>query len=69
MGKKKKSVSKPKKLWELYDVSSGSVSRKNNFCKKCGPGFFLSSHKDRFFCGNCNYMERSSSKDEVPVKS
>jgi len=60
MGKKKKAPGKPKKLWEIYDVSSGGVSRKSGFCKKCGPGFFLSSHKDRFFCGKCKYMERSS---------
>ena len=65
MGKKPKAVSKPKQLWKLYDVSSGSVTRKNSFCKRCGPGFFLSAHKDRTFCGKCSYMERANAAPEV----
>jgi ubiquitin-small subunit ribosomal protein S27Ae len=42
----------------LYDVSSGSIKRKNKQCPKCGPGIFLAEHKDRNTCGKCGYMEK-----------
>ncbi len=31
---------------------------KNRFCPKCGPGIMLANHKDRFYCGKCQYMEK-----------
>ena len=43
---------------EMYDTSSGVLKRKNKFCPKCGAGVFLASHKDRYSCGNCGYMEK-----------
>lgn len=46
-----------KSLSSLYDVSSGKIQRKNKFCPKCGPGFFMGAHKDRVVCGNCKYTE------------
>ena len=31
------------------------IKEKN--CPKCGPGYFLGVHKDRFVCGHCKYVE------------
>ena len=47
-----------KKLSGLYTLSENSISRKNKFCPKCGPGIFLASHSDRVVCGKCGYMEK-----------
>ena len=62
----KKDANKPKKkgkkMADLYTVSGNSVTRKNKFCPKCGPGIFLASHKDRVVCGKCGYMEKTSKK-------
>ena len=35
------------------------IERKNKFCPKCGPGFFMAKHKDRTTCGKCGYMEKN----------
>ena len=41
-----------------YEVTDGTVKRKNKFCPKCGAGVFMAEHKDRYSCGNCGYMEK-----------
>ena len=57
-GGKKDIVKKEgKKLSALYDISSGTLTRKNKTCPKCGPGMFLGKHKDRLVCGSCRYAE------------
>ncbi len=46
-----------KKAWEMYEVSGSEVKRKKPFCPRCGPGAFLSVHKNRKYCGKCGYTE------------
>lgn len=59
--KPKDAKAKTKKVesrrWEKYDTSGDSLVRKNKFCPKCGPGFFLANHKNRLTCGKCSYVE------------
>ena len=51
-GKKKgPSISK------LYDASGAKIARKNKFCPKCGPGYFMAAHANRIVCGKCAYTE------------
>lgn len=70
---KKKGAEKPKKegkkLSALYDVSGDSISRKNKFCPKCGPGMFMAQHKDRVVCGKCSYTEYAGKQEEAPVEA
>ena len=56
MAKKKKAKKKPNKIWTIYD----SGKRKNSFCPKCGPRFFLAAHKNRTHCGKCGYTVMKS---------
>ena len=49
---------KPRKnvqVWKLYKVSGESVTRLKKECPRCGKGYFMAEHKDRFSCGNCGY--------------
>ncbi|MCH8004298.1 MAG: 30S ribosomal protein S27ae [Nanoarchaeota archaeon] len=62
MAKKKKNKKKAMQVWKLYQVSGNKVERKNKFCSKCGPGYFLAKHKDRLTCGKCSYVEFISKK-------
>jgi small subunit ribosomal protein S27Ae len=57
MPKKKTKPKKPTQRWKLYQVTGNKLERKNKFCPKCGIGIFMAKHKDRFVCGNCNYVE------------
>lgn len=58
MAKKKTKPQKPVHRWKLYVKEGNALKRKNKFCPKCGPSFFMASHKDRHVCGNCHYMEK-----------
>jgi small subunit ribosomal protein S27Ae len=29
--------------------------RKRPFCNRCGRGYFMADHGDRYTCGNCSY--------------
>jgi len=62
MAKKKKKEKKAIQIGKLYQVSGDKIERKNKFCTKCGPGYFLAKHKDRETCGKCGYSEIISKK-------
>jgi small subunit ribosomal protein S27Ae len=53
MAKKKIKNKTPSKIWTKYK------EKKPRTCPKCGPGYFLSEHKDRLYCGSCHYTEFS----------
>ncbi len=61
MADKKKGSTKEKKpaykYASAYEVSGDSLKRKNKSCPKCGAGVFMASHKNRYTCGKCGYME------------
>lgn len=48
---------------DYYSVEGGKLERKRRSCPKCGPGVFLSEHKDRSACGRCSYTEFKTKKE------
>lgn len=46
-----------------YEIEGETLKRKNKSCPKCGPGYFLASHKDRLTCGKCRYTEFSKKEE------
>ncbi|MEC7391535.1 MAG: 30S ribosomal protein S27ae [Candidatus Thermoplasmatota archaeon] len=54
-----------------YDVSSGELVRKGEFCPNasCGPGIFLAVHADRLSCGRCGYTRGLNDKSPEPSSS
>ncbi|NVM27344.1 MAG: 30S ribosomal protein S27ae [Candidatus Helarchaeota archaeon] len=41
-----------------YKISSdGELIRLNQFCPRCGPGYFMANNYDRLTCGQCGYTE------------
>lgn len=45
-----------KNIIKHYKIS-GDKLEKPKTCPKCGDGYILAEHKDRFSCGNCFYTE------------
>lgn len=60
-GRKHESV----KIWQKYEVRGENVSRKNNFCPRCGEGVWLSRQKNRLYCGKCGYTSFGSGKPAI----
>ncbi len=47
----------PKGIWNTYEKKGDKAMKKNKSCPKCGTGFSLAAHKDRLYCGACQYTE------------
>jgi small subunit ribosomal protein S27Ae len=60
----KPKVEKPKRVKKrrqekgvhaMYKIEGEKVSRTRPTCERCGPGFFMGDHKDRYTCGHCGF--------------
>jgi len=36
-----------------YKIEGNKLVRLNPFCERCGPGYFMADHGDRYTCGHC----------------
>ena len=65
MSKQEKPASEPKKgaakkkdakgVNALYKVEGEKVTRLRPTCERCGQGYFMAKHKDRYTCGHCGF--------------
>jgi small subunit ribosomal protein S27Ae len=65
MSKQEKPAAEPKKdaakkkegkgVNSLYKVEDEKVTRLRPTCERCGPGYFMAKHKDRYTCGHCGF--------------
>lgn len=46
---------KERKVFSYYGISEAGVERLRPFCERCGPGYFMADHGDRFACGHCGF--------------
>lgn len=58
---KKKAEKKPKKkrpgVFSHYKVEKEGFKRLLPFCERCGPGYFMANHGNRFTCGHCGFTK------------
>jgi small subunit ribosomal protein S27Ae len=55
-GKKPPKVRKKEKgAYTRYKVDASGLTRLRPYCERCGPGFFMADHGDRFACGHCGF--------------
>ena len=53
--KREKKHREEKGVHAMYKVEGDKVSRARPTCERCGPGFFMADHHDRFTCGHCGF--------------
>jgi small subunit ribosomal protein S27Ae len=46
---------KQKPSYTRYKVDATGLTRLRPFCERCGPGYFMADHGDRFACGHCGF--------------
>ena len=39
----------------LYKIEGEKVTRLRPTCERCGDGYFMANHKDRYTCGHCGF--------------
>jgi len=49
------SIKKERKrpISSYYKIEDGKLKRLLPFCERCGPGYFMADHGDRYSCGHC----------------
>jgi len=60
-----KSKKKEKGAFSLYRIQNGQAIRLRPTCERCGPGYFMANHVDRYTCGHCGFTRyKLTSEDE-----
>jgi small subunit ribosomal protein S27Ae len=57
---KKKKIEK--RIFTYYEVDEKGLTRLRPFCERCGPGFFMADHGNRFTCGHCGFTRYKESQ-------
>ncbi len=54
-GKRQKKHKEEKGVHAMYKVEGDKVSKARPTCERCGPGYFMADHHDRYTCGHCGF--------------
>ena len=54
---------KGSKVYTYYEIEEGKLKRRLPFCSRCGRGYFMADHGDRYSCGRCGFTRFKSRKE------
>ncbi|MCK4952267.1 30S ribosomal protein S27ae [Candidatus Bathyarchaeota archaeon] len=57
-----KEEKKEKGAFLHYKIEEGGLKRLLPFCERCGPGYFMADHNDRYTCGHCGFTRYKPEK-------
>jgi len=60
--KPEKKKKKEKGIHALYKVENDKATRLRPTCERCGSGYFMANHHDRFTCGHCGFTRYKQSE-------
>jgi small subunit ribosomal protein S27Ae len=61
--KPEKKKKKEKGVFKLYKVEAEKVIRLRPTCERCGPGYFMADHGNRYTCGHCGFTRYKPAKE------
>jgi small subunit ribosomal protein S27Ae len=53
--KPQKKKKQEKGIFTLYKIEGEKVSRLRPLCERCGTGYFMADHGNRYTCGHCGF--------------
>ncbi len=62
-GKVPKKKKKEKGLFKYYKIDENSLKRLLPFCERCGQGFFMADHGNRYTCGHCGFTRYKETQE------
>lgn len=60
--KREKKHREEKGIHALYKIEGDKVARLRPTCERCGTGFFMGDHSDRYTCGHCGFTRYKQAK-------
>lgn len=61
--KPEKKKKEEKGIFTLYKVDNDKVVRLRPICERCGPGYFMADHGNRYTCGHCGFTRYKPAKE------
>jgi small subunit ribosomal protein S27Ae len=55
VAKVEKRKKRRKGVFSLYKIEKDKIARLRPTCERCGPGYFMADHGDRYTCGRCGF--------------
>ncbi|UCG45157.1 MAG: 30S ribosomal protein S27ae [Candidatus Bathyarchaeota archaeon] len=55
--KPQKAKKERKGVFSYYKIDETGLERLRPFCERCGSGYFMADHKNRFTCGHCGFTQ------------
>jgi small subunit ribosomal protein S27Ae len=52
-----------KGIYTLYKIDNEKVVRLRPICERCGPGYFMADHGNRYTCGHCGFTKYKPGKE------
>jgi small subunit ribosomal protein S27Ae len=53
-----------KGIFTLYKVEADKVLRLRPTCERCGTGYFMADHGNRYTCGHCGFTRYKPAENE-----
>ena len=50
-----KAKKRRKHVSSYYKIDENGIKRLLPLCERCGPGYFMADHGDRYTCGHCGF--------------
>jgi small subunit ribosomal protein S27Ae len=61
--KPEKKKKEEKGVFKLYKVEAEKLVRLRPTCERCGPGYFMADHGNRYTCGHCGFTRYKPAKE------
>jgi small subunit ribosomal protein S27Ae len=62
VAKTEKRKKRRKGVFSLYKIEKDKIVRLRPTCERCGPGYFMADHGDRYTCGHCGFTRYKPSE-------
>jgi small subunit ribosomal protein S27Ae len=62
--KREKKKKQEKGIFTLYKVEPDKVLRLRPTCERCGTGYFMADHGNRYTCGHCGFTRYKPAGNE-----
>jgi len=57
-------LGKQPQLWKKYKVDGEKLVKQIIYCPRCGQGYIMADHGDRYYCGHCHYTQYKQSEEK-----
>jgi len=61
--KPEKKKKQEKGVYKLYKTESDKITRLRPICERCGSGYFMADHGNRYTCGHCGFTRYKPAKE------